>query len=251
MAKPVILKNPTWVKDELILALDLYFRLEARDLSKSHPEIIALSELLNDLHVHPQDRKNRKFRNPTGVHMKLRNFIRFDNERAELGLERGGQMEGEVWNEFSADRGKLRATAQAIKENYKFLHGAVGLIDEGNEEESFSEGKILSRVHRLRERNATIIKKKKEEVFKDTGKLECEVCNFDFSEQYGDLGKGYAECHHTLPLSTLKGQSKTKLSDLAIVCANCHRMLHRSNHWLSVAELKEVVVGTRIAVQPT
>lgn len=251
MAKPVILKNPTWVKDELILAIDLYFRLETRDLNKSHPEIVALSELLNDLRVHPQDQKNRKFRNPTGVHMKLRNFIRFDKERAERGLQRGGKMEEEVWDEFSADRRKLRATAQAIKENYKFLHSSEGSIEEVNEEESFSEGKILSRIHRLRERNATVIKKKKEKVFKDTGKLECEVCNFDFSEQYRDLGKGYAECHHTLPLSTLKGQSKTKLSDLAIVCANCHRMLHRSNHWLSIAELKEIVVGTRMAAQLT
>lgn len=249
MAGAAILKNPTWVKDELILALDLYFRLELKDLNKNHPEIVALSKLLNDLPVHTPSHKNKKFRNPTGIHMKLRNFIRFDNDRAGRGLQRGGKMEEKVWHEFAADRDKLRATAQAIAENYKALDRSDDLMIEDDEDDSFSEGKILSRIHRLRERNATIIKKKKEKVWKETRKLECEVCGFDFGKQYGELGSKYAECHHTLPLSKLKGQSKTKLSDLAIVCANCHRMLHRSRSWLSIAELKEIVASVRVATQ--
>ena len=72
-----------------------------------------------------------------------------------------------------------------------------------------------------------------------TGKLSCEVCGFDFKARYGDLGEGYAECHHTIPVSQLKKQQKTKLSDLSILCANCHRMIHRSRPMLSIEQLKE------------
>ncbi|MFE3146471.1 HNH endonuclease [Streptomyces sp. NPDC059218] len=34
------------------------------------------------------------------------------------------------------------------------------------------------------------------------------------------------ECHHVLPLH-VAGEGRTKLSDLALICANCHRMIHR------------------------
>jgi 5-methylcytosine-specific restriction protein A len=56
---------------------------------------------------------------------------------------------------------------------------------------------------------------------------------------YGDLGAGFAECHHKLPLAA--GERRTLLSDLAIVCANCHRMLHRRSPWLTVEELQEIL----------
>ncbi|MBT3031446.1 MAG: HNH endonuclease [Candidatus Thiodiazotropha sp. (ex Lucina pensylvanica)] len=64
---------------------------------------------------------------------------------------------------------------------------------------------------------------------------------FDFSEKYGKLGEGFAECHHTKPPSTLKPGEKTKLSDLAVVCSNCHRMLHRAKPWLSIGELRAAI----------
>ena len=44
------------------------------------------------------------------------------------------------------------------------------------------EGKLLMRVHRFRERDRKIIKLKKEKVFKNTGSLKCEGCDFDFKK---------------------------------------------------------------------
>lgn len=61
------------------------------------------------------------------------------------------------------------------------------------------------------------------------GRLLCEVpgCGFDFFARYGDIGRGYAHVHHRRPLSkTDKGGRKTTLKDLAIVCANCHSIIH-------------------------
>ena len=60
---------------------------------------------------------------------------------------------------------------------------------------------------------------------------------FDIAETCGDTGKGFAECHHTLPLSTFTAPTK-KISGLAIVCTNCHRMLHRARPWKSIDELR-------------
>jgi 5-methylcytosine-specific restriction enzyme A len=64
---------------------------------------------------------------------------------------------------------------------------------------------------------------------------------------YGELGRGHAECHHTLPLSEAAFVRKTRLRDLAIVCANCHRMLHRGRPRISVEALRELMFNRRIA----
>jgi len=39
-------------------------------------------------------------------------------------------------------------------------------------------------------------------------------------------------------LSSEEAEKKTSLDDLALVCSNCHRMLHREISTLSVEELK-------------
>lgn len=58
---------------------------------------------------------------------------------------------------------------------------------------------------------------------------------------YGGLGQGYIECHHKTPISQMSPGQKTKLSDLALVCANCHRMLHRGGERMTVEELRRIV----------
>jgi 5-methylcytosine-specific restriction endonuclease McrA len=55
---------------------------------------------------------------------------------------------------------------------------------------------------------------------------KCRVCGHLFEKVYGQLGVGFAEAHHLVPLSQLRDNVKTRLSDLVTVCANCHRMLH-------------------------
>jgi 5-methylcytosine-specific restriction protein A len=102
------------------------------------------------------------------------------------------------------------------------------------------EGAPLFRRHLVRERKPEIIKAKKEMVRSSNGKLACEACDFNFAEVYGERGEDYIECHHHNPLSESEGQ-KTKLEDLALLCANCHRIIHRSRPWISVSQLKEII----------
>jgi len=61
------------------------------------------------------------------------------------------------------------------------------------------------------------------------GRLPCEVpnCQFDFEKVYGPLGKGFAHVHHLVSFASKRGRRLSGPTDLAIVCANCHAMLHR------------------------
>jgi predicted HNH restriction endonuclease len=71
----------------------------------------------------------------------------------------------------------------------------------------------------------------------------CEVCSFNFRQHYGTLGQDFAECHHKNPLSERPEELwshalTTSLDDVAVLCANCHRMLHRQRPALSVEALR-------------
>jgi hypothetical protein len=109
------------------------------------------------------------------------------------------------------------------------------------DDEGFPEGKLKLKQHLSRERVPKVIKLAKERFLHIHGKLFCEVCGFDFKEHYGDLGEGYIEGHHTIPISEMAEDAETKVEDIALVCANCHRMLHRKRPWLSITTLKGVL----------
>ncbi len=127
------------------------------------------------------------------------------------------------WQQKASSREKLKRT--------RILE-----LDENELEAMEGPQKVVT--HKVRERDPKIIKLKKASVLRDTLKLACEVCKFDFKERYGKHGEGFAECHHIVPLSTPDRSPITSLSDLAIVCANCHRMLHRGRSWPTLDELR-------------
>ena len=69
------------------------------------------------------------------------------------------------------------------------------------------------------------------------------VCDFDFEDVYGELGKDFIEVHHTKPLSSLDQETIVNpQEDLVCLCSNCHIMIHRRrDKILSVDELKEIM----------
>lgn len=75
---------------------------------------------------------------------------------------------------------------------------------------------------------------------------KCLACGFDFEERYGSIGKGFIEIHHLNPLAeredSVRGTATlTTLADLAPLCANCHRMVHRRRPAYSISELRSVM----------
>jgi len=100
------------------------------------------------------------------------------------------------------------------------------------------EGRLLTVLHRRRERSRQIVEKKKTAALKAVGDIICEACDFSYLTRYGERGRGYIECHHIRPVESLGDGTPTRLSNLALLCANCHRMVHAGRPWLTVVELR-------------
>lgn len=239
------MKNPNWIYDELILALDLYISNGRKVPSGNDPAITALSFLLNKFWKSETNR-SETLRNANGVRMKVMNFMRLDpfyTQRGRVGLTRGNKLEEVVWREYAEDPLKLSQVAHAIRISIANYY----LLDEGTKSYFFDddfeaiEGKILTRLHLQRERSSKLIKAKKAKQIEKYGRLLCEACGFDFNDAYGERGVGFIECHHISPLCELAGTSKTTLDMLSLVCSNCHRMIHIQRPWLTIEELGSIV----------
>jgi 5-methylcytosine-specific restriction protein A len=71
----------------------------------------------------------------------------------------------------------------------------------------------------------------------------CTVCDLEFEQLYGAIGRGFIHVHHLRPLAA-SGQAETvnPVRDLVPVCPNCHAMLHRGDRLLGIEELRQIVV---------
>jgi predicted HNH restriction endonuclease len=109
-------------------------------------------------------------------------------------------------------------------------------------EKTFKEGKEQMRLHLVKERNQNLVKQAKAQWLQDTnGKLHCGVCGFSFLEKYGKHGAGFIEAHHGVPIASLTVETTVTIADLASVCSNCHRMIHRYQPLLTTQQLKQII----------
>lgn len=190
--------------------------------------------------IEPELAESPTFRNPNGVQLKVYNFAAIDPEGEIEGMSHGGVGDQLVFDEFASNPERLHVVAEAIRANLDGLRPAEAEVEEEGISEA-AEGAVLTRVHRVRERSAKLIAAKKRQVMDAEGALRCEGCAFDFHETYGDRGEGFIECHHTRPVSELTPGERTRIEDLALVCCNCHRMIHVRRPWLSMSELRSLV----------
>jgi hypothetical protein len=136
----------------------------------------------------------------------------------------------EIWD-ISGPR-KKRVALQAVEED---------------PEELFREGKVLVqyRKHKRIERNPRLARAAKNRRLARDRYLRCEGCGFSFLQKYGDIGAGFIEAHHTVPLKSLKGERVASISDIALLCANCHRMVHQSDPLLPILKLVALLKSIR------
>jgi 5-methylcytosine-specific restriction protein A len=224
----------------LILALDVYIALNDAVPGPKRPEIVALSALLRAADIHPAAAKQTNFRSPASVVMKLMNFRSIDPNYDGKGLTAVSRGDREVWDDMGMDHQRLSKTAATIRD---LLTSGKSLTVSAPEPWLIEaeEGALLTSQHLARERDSRLVRAKKDAAAQLYGRLACEVCGFCFASRYGEAGAGYIECHHRLPLSDLSASSKTKLADLALICANCHRMLHARRPWLTVEQLSAIL----------
>lgn len=236
-------RSPDWTRDEIILACDLAMANGWKRLEFNDPRVIELSALLQTMPIHPQGVRTELFRNPNGVARKTADITsRHPDYRGKP--TNGNALDVEVLNDFLARPAEMAEVAQRIRSG--LITGEFqGLLLEAEEEDDYSapEGRLLIRRHRSRERDKGLRKRKIEAVSRQGRQLTCEVCDFDFEATYGSRGAGYIECHHVVPLHEA-GEVRTRLSDLALICANCHRMIHHRAPWPTPGELRKLIQQT-------
>jgi hypothetical protein len=148
-----------------------------------------------------------------------------------------------IEGDSGADHPQLRQFFERLKKlllENKLNQNSVPDGHTGPEIQEF-EGEERKRFIKHRMREARLRDEKLQEALRlNQGSLTCEVprCGLDFLKIYGPLGGGYAQVHHKKPLSAApqKGR-KTTLGDLAVVCANCHAMIHRGGMCRPLAKL--------------
>jgi len=92
-----------WTRDELIVALNLYLKLEFGKLHSGNPEIIRLANLLG--------------RTPSSIAMRLNNFASVDpyhQQRGIGGLPGGRKQVEPIWNEFINNKDELLFESERI-----------------------------------------------------------------------------------------------------------------------------------------
>ncbi|MCA1490477.1 hypothetical protein I6F11_06025 [Ensifer sp. NBAIM29] len=117
------------------------------------------------------------------------------------------------------------------------------------EDRSFIEGRATLRTHLVRERAAGLrnhLLKARQSVG-----LSCDVCGVTGDDLDEDIRESMFEAHHaSAPLSD--GEEKmTKIDDMALLCACCHRLLHRlvsvRNQWVSIPEARKLVGNRKLS----
>ena len=150
--------------------------------------------------------------------------------------KKGFMGQRNVWYPYSEESKEFVADVAALIEGKR-----LGDWRDVDADLTGKEGNPRFVLHLSRERDQKLVKAKKKDALRKTGKLSCEVCGFDFAEVYAEVGEGFCEVHHITPLAEADGEVETKLEDLAIVCSNCHRMLHRGKPTYSIDKLKSIL----------
>jgi 5-methylcytosine-specific restriction protein A len=221
--------NPDWNRDETLLALDLLYR-HGTPIHKGHNDVAELSALLRAALIHPLEGRRPSFRNADGVALKLQNlFSAIDPTR---GLS-SSALDRELVAEYPRQRAmEVAALASLIRE--AITRGeAVELFPE---DEVFAEGHLLTSRHRSRDRR--LRKRLLGQTADD--QLVCSICQFAAPPLERQLRESFFEAHHIRPLSESKGVTSTRVADLSLLCAGCHRFIHRliaiKKRWVSLAE---------------
>jgi 5-methylcytosine-specific restriction protein A len=231
--------NPDWTKDETILALDVYLQA-GKALQASDERVIELSSILNVFPWPEHIKRNDRFRNPDGVAFKL---INLESVKTGRGLKNNSRLDRQVWADLSDKPHEVHALATQIR---SALHAEREALDQPYIETDveFFEGRLLTEVHRRRERHpgirrGLIMKRRKK------GQLCCEICAWTYGLPGSVYEEAAFEAHHLRPLGMQSRAGNTSLSEMALLCATCHRLVHRAiafeRRWLTLSECRAIL----------
>ena len=196
------IRHPNWNRDELVLALALYMSSPASPPDKGNAKVVELSTLLNKMHRVVGTAHSSTLRNANGVYLKMMNLRALDPEftaKGKVGMTSGGKLEREIWNEYANDLEKLEKDSREIRQVINNIDEHINSEIQKVDEYVAKEGGFVISLHKRYERSRKLA--------------------------------------HLKPVSEIGTGGKTRMADLALLCANCHRMAHRKLTPLSLKEI--------------
>ena len=182
-------------------------------------------------------------------------FASFDSSPIQLRFTKASDLPGDYMAGHAFGRrylldalpteAELQADLQRIVCAYDALTHRGGLSASIAEDESMEvNGTELTitekkQYHKRIERNA-----KGAALAKKHHGTTCQACGINYKDRFGHLGKGVIEAHHLRPLNTLEEGMSVKynvVTDFAVLCANCHRMIHRTDDVGDLAAFKNAL----------
>jgi 5-methylcytosine-specific restriction protein A len=229
----VVARNPPWVDDELLVVLDLYLE-HRRVLEENDPRVVAASALLNRLPIHPQA-GTPGFRTPDAVVLRMANYRSYDPLSTAKGMTNAGRRAEHIWQRYADDPATVRELVASIRRIDSGAERALVRVPEPDEHDVI-EGRLIYRMHRQRERDARLRDRKLRQIKVNGDTPSCSVCGLVPDSIFGSGSEAVLECHHLRPLQL--GARTTRLSDVALVCANCHKALHAKGLLVSIEDLR-------------
>lgn len=172
--------------------------------------------------------------------------LRFEGTTADrLRLNRAGRL-----NPMSLYHIRQLTDESAALLNYTWHSGresvqGVEHVEIDRDTFIYAEGKPVVQTRVLRQRSSKLVNEAKARYYEVHGELRCQVCDMNFEEVYGSLGEGYIEAHHPEPVSEMDGEQFVDVDGIVLLCANCHRMVHRKSPPFSIEELRRAVEQNR------
>jgi 5-methylcytosine-specific restriction protein A len=112
--------------------------------------------------------------------------------------------------------------------------GRIPTVRTSEEQAAYEEGQryLVETMVSARHHKLTAAAKAKQ-------KYNCQACGFNFENFYGKIGEGFAEAHHKVAISS--GRRTSTIDDIDVLCANCHRMVHRGNPPIPIERLRKMI----------
>lgn len=126
-----------WTREELILAINLYYRLPFGRLHRTNPEVIHLANIIG--------------RTPSSIAYKLVNFASLDpslKARGIKGAANASKLDQEIWNEFFNHLGEFSFESEKLLA--KFEDSTVEKLNNIPEIELPKEGKTREQIVKVR-----------------------------------------------------------------------------------------------------
>lgn len=144
-------------------------------------------------------------------------------------------------NRYMVDANSLRTTGRITEGSAALLDYVLGLVVHARTDPEFREGEKSMRLHMSVERSPAV--RRAAIAIQGT---DCKVCGFTYRATYGPLGEGFIEVHHLSPLGKLETEvAIDPATDVIVLCANCHRMIHRREPPLTPDQLRAQLTTRR------